>query len=81
MLGSSVVYGLELWFGWQIVRDPGNTAQTYTLAYVLVAVYAVALGRTWELLGAREHGLLRTLFSPSSMDERRKEDRGDNVAE
>ena len=75
LLGSTVVYALELWYGWQIARDPGNTAQIYTLAYVLVALYAVALGRAWELLGAREQGLLKTLFSPRSMDEGRKENR------
>jgi hypothetical protein len=62
-LGSTVVYALELWYGWQIVRDPGNTAQIYALAYLLFAVYAVALARAWELLRAREQGLLRTLFS------------------
>ena len=81
MLSSTVVYGLELWYGWQIVRDPANTAHIYNLAYLLFAVYAVALGRAWELLGAREEGLLRTLFSPRSMDERRKGDRGDNDPE
>jgi len=79
--GSMVVYALELWFGWQIVRDPGNTAHIYALVYVLVALYAVALGRAWELLGARKRGLLRALFSPRSVDERRKEDRGDNAPE
>lgn len=79
LLGSTVVYTLELWYGWQIARDPGNTAQIYTLAYVLVASYAVALGRAWELLGAREQGWLKTLFSPRSMDEGCKENRvGDN---
>ncbi len=75
MLGSTVVYALELWYGWQIVRDPGNPAQVYALAYQLFGVYAVALGRAWELLGAREQGLLKTLFSPRSMDEGRKENR------
>ena len=74
-LGSTVVYALELWYGWQIVRDPGNTAQIYALAYLLFAVYAVALARAWELLGAREQGLLRTLFSMRSMHEGRKENR------
>ncbi len=73
LLGSTIVYTLELWYGWQIVRDPGNTAQIYVLAYLLFGVYAVALGRAWELLGAREQGLLRTLFSPRSTDEGRKE--------
>jgi hypothetical protein len=72
-LGSTVVYALELWYGWQIVRDPGNTAHIYALAYVLIAVYALALGRAWELLGAREQGLFRTLFSPRSIDEEHKE--------
>ena len=47
----------------------------YALAYQLFGVYAVALGRAWELLGAREQGLLKTLFSPRSMDEERKENR------
>jgi hypothetical protein len=79
LLGSTVVYTLELWYAWQIVRDPGNTAQIYTLAYLLVALYAVALGRAWEVLGARQQGWLKTLFSPRSMDEGRKENRkGDN---
>jgi hypothetical protein len=78
-LVSTVVYALELWIAWQIAREPGDTAQTYDLAHVLVALYAVALGRAWELLGAREQGLFGTLFSPRSMDEGRKEDReGDN---
>jgi hypothetical protein len=75
LLGSTAVYALELWYGWQIVRDPGNTAHIYTLAYLLVASYAVALGRAWELLGAREQGLLKTLFSMRSMHEGRKENR------
>jgi hypothetical protein len=79
--GSMVVYALELWFGWLIVRDPANIAHIYALAYVLVALYAVAFGRAWELLGARKRGFLRTLFSPRSMDERHKEDRGDNAPE
>jgi hypothetical protein len=81
LLGSTVVYSLELWYGWQIVRDPANTAQIYTLAHLLVAVYALALGRAWELLGARERGLLRALFSPRSMDEGRKENSGDDDPE
>jgi len=80
-LVSTVVYSLELWFAWQIARDPGNTAQMYNLAHVLVALYAVALGRAWEILGAREQGLFSTLFSPRSTNERHKEDRGDNTPE
>jgi hypothetical protein len=72
-LGSTVIYALELWYGWQIVRDPGNTAHMYDLAYVLIAMYAVALGRAWELLGAREQGLLGAFFSPRSVEEGRKE--------
>ena len=40
---------------------------------MLVALYAVALGRAWELLGARDQGWLKTLFPLWSVDERRKE--------
>jgi hypothetical protein len=74
-LGSTVVYAVELWYGWQIVKDPGNTAYIYALAYVLVALYAVALGGAWELLGAREQSWLKTLFSMRSVHEGRKENR------
>jgi hypothetical protein len=80
-LGTMVVYALELWYGWQVVRDPGNPAHIYSLAYVLFGVYAVALARAWELLGARERGLLTALFSSRSMDEKRKEDQGGNATE
>jgi hypothetical protein len=76
-LASTGVYAIELWFAWQIARDPGNAAQMYNLAHVLIALYAVALGRAWELLGAREQGLFRTLFSPRGTGERcKEEDRG-----
>ena len=75
LLGSTVVYTLELWYAWQIAKDPGNTAHINTLAYVLIALYAVALGRAWELLGARDQGWLKSLFSPRNMDEGRNKNR------
>ena len=56
LLVSTIVYALELWFAWRIAKDPANAAQMYNLAHVLIALYAVALGRAWELLGAREQG-------------------------
>lgn len=75
-VGSTVAYGLELWYGWQIIRDPTNKAQMYNLAFVLFGVYAIALGRAWELLGARERGLLVSFFSQRSVEEGRKENLG-----
>jgi hypothetical protein len=75
-LGSTVAYALELWYGWQILRDPTNTAQMYNLAYLLFGVYAIALGRAWELLGGPARSLLRAFFSLRSVDERRKENLG-----
>jgi hypothetical protein len=82
LLVSTIVYALELWFAWRIAKDPANAAQMYNLAHVLIALYAVALGRAWELLGAREQGLFSTLFSPrSTSGERHKEDRRNDTPE
>jgi len=80
-IGSTVAYSLELWYGWQIIRDPTNKAQMYNLAFVLFGVYAIALGRAWELLGAREWGLLVSFFSRRSAEEGRKENLGGNDPE
>jgi multidrug transporter EmrE-like cation transporter len=77
MVGSFVIYALEFWNGWRVSWEPGNSEALYGLVYVLFVVYGVALGRAWELLGARDQSFLRSLFrSLYLLRQRRRGDRG-----
>ncbi len=62
LVGSLIIYALELWYAWRVGWDQGNSGALYGLVYVLFVVYGVALGRAWELLGARDQSFLRALF-------------------
>ncbi len=60
--GSLVIYVLELTTAIQLINNPGNPQRPapalYTLATLILVVYALGLLRAWELLGARRGGLL-----------------------
>lgn len=56
-LVSLVVYALQLWYGIELIRTPGDADPIYALVYLFIAIYAIGLTRAWELLGARRQGL------------------------
>jgi hypothetical protein len=68
-----VIYGLELRYGWALLRAPAEGAAHVSnvsgLSIVLLAAYGVGLGRAWELLGARRWGLLAWFFSAEDGEE------------
>src|ERR687885_287683 len=75
--GSLIIYVLELWYAWRVSMDQGNSGALYGLVYVLFVVYGVALGRAWELLGARDQSFLRALFrNLYLLRQRRRQSRG-----
>jgi hypothetical protein len=62
-----LIYGLQLRYGWALLRaptGPTHASSLSSLTIVLLAAYGVGLGRAWELLGARRWGLLAWFFSP-----------------
>ncbi len=61
VVGGLGLYGGELWFAVQVIRQPHDTGYVYGLAYLLVGTYVLGVGRAWELLGARDEGLLSLL--------------------
>ena len=76
MVGSLIIYAVELWYAWRVSVDQGNADALYGLVYVLFVVYGVALGRAWELLGARDQSFVRSLFrNLSLLRQRRRSDR------
>ena len=61
-IGGLLVYGLEIFYGSQLIRQPGATDAVVSLILVLIAEYAVALARAWTLLGAERRSFIRVLL-------------------
>jgi hypothetical protein len=61
-IGGLLVYGLEIFYGIQLIQQPGATDAVYSLILVLIAEYAVALARAWTLLGAERRSFTRVLL-------------------
>jgi hypothetical protein len=47
-----ILYGYEVVIAAQLIGHPHNTPVLFTLAGILLGVYAVGLARAWQLLGA-----------------------------
>jgi modulator of FtsH protease len=66
-----LTFGLQFYFGLQYVRNPGVSDYAYSIAYLVLAVYAIGVSRAWQLLGAKRRGLF-SWFSPlNELDEPR----------
>ena len=77
VVGSLIIYVLELWYAWRVSMDQGNSGALYGLVYVLFVAYGVALGRAWGLLGARDQRFFRGLFrNLYLLRQRRRRSRG-----
>jgi hypothetical protein len=61
---SVVIYGLQLRYALQFLGTPRQVGALYGLVFLLFAVYAIGLGRSWELLGARREGPFASWLSP-----------------
>ena len=57
-LASAAVYATEIYLGIVLWRHPSETSALAGLLEVLLAAYAIGLGRAWQLLGAPRIGLL-----------------------
>lgn len=60
--GLCFVYVLEIWFSYQLVEEPDSITRLSNLAGLMLGLYAIGLGRAWELLGAQDQGFLHVLF-------------------
>jgi hypothetical protein len=58
-----LVYGLQFFDGFQYTRYPRDAGWSYSIAYLLLGIYATGLTRAWQLIGAKRRGLL-SWFSP-----------------
>jgi hypothetical protein len=69
VLLSVVIYGLQLRYALQLLGTPRQVGALYGLVYLLFPVYAIGLGRSWELLGARSEGPLAWLSPLHDVEE------------
>jgi len=71
-LASALVYGFELTLGIRLWSSPNNTGVLTGLLELLLGLYAIGLGRAWELLGAPRSGFLSTVFRLVRAEVRRR---------
>lgn len=63
------IYGLQFGDAFQLIHLPSATVTAGIETGILFALYAFALGRSWELLGARR-GILLARLTPIFSDDR-----------
>ena len=78
VLLNVVLYGLELWNGYQLFTDPSQPGNVYGLISCLLGAFGLGLIRAWELLGVRRYGLLGWLNPLRDVDETQLFSRKDN---
>jgi hypothetical protein len=58
-----IIYGLQVFYGWQYLSHSDSLDYAYTIAYLVIAAYGVGLTRAWQLIGAKRRGFF-SWFSP-----------------
>jgi hypothetical protein len=61
IFGLLVVLGFELFYGIQLIQNWRRHSALDTLGYVLIASMLIGIGRSWELVGDRDTGLLASI--------------------
>ena len=62
LAAATALYGAELVYAVWLVVDPGDRTAVQLLAYFTLGLFAIGLGRSWELLGARGRGVMDALW-------------------
>ena len=72
-LGSTAIYGGEMYLGLGLWMKPSATAALAGMFEIILGAYAIGLGRAWELLGAPRSGfIMGTVESLAGRLERRQ---------
>ena len=70
IVASLVIYGLEIWQGFQIPTTANvNPDAIIFVAFLIVATYGLALTRMWSLLGARKDSVFAWLNVLNDIEE------------
>lgn len=52
LLGSFVIYGLEIYYATSLLQTPKNNMSLSSLASLLIIIYILGISRAWEVIGA-----------------------------
>ena len=63
LVGQAVVFVFQLIAGVRLLSRPDDVSNVRSLAVLTVVLFLVGIARAWQLIGARETGLLRLLGS------------------
>lgn len=69
VLLSLGLYGLELVYAVNLIKDPSQVGYLYNLIFLLLGVFSLGLVRAWELLGAHRYGFFGWLSPLHTMNE------------
>ena len=70
IVASLVIYGLEIWQGFQLPTTANvNPDAIIFVAFLIVATYGLALTRMWSLLGARKDSVFAWLNVLNDIEE------------
>ncbi len=71
LLGSSVIFGFEVFYAIRLVVAPGDLSALSDLTTLLVIIYLYGIARAWDLVGARQFHIREVLthFVPKGMEE------------
>ncbi len=56
-----VVFGFELFYGIELIQDSQRHGALEILGYVLITSLLIGIGRSWELVGDRDTGILTSI--------------------
>ena len=68
-LASAAIYATEIFLGTVLWTHPGSLSALSGLLEIMLAAYAIGLGRAWQLLGAPRIGLIS--FALDLIEQRR----------
>jgi hypothetical protein len=74
-----LIFGTELIAGIVLVGRPDSSASTELIGYALVASVLVGVARAWELVGARDTGLLASITTLAGRPNVLQDEAGDPV--
>jgi hypothetical protein len=62
LVAAGLLYVAELLYAVRLVVTPDDRSAVQLLAYFTLGLFAIGLGRSWELLGARGRGVVDALW-------------------
>jgi hypothetical protein len=63
LVGQGAVYVLQVRLGMRLLRADDRTGALQGLCVLIIVLFAIAIDRAWEFVGAKTPGLLGTLFA------------------